>query len=102
MSALDGIGCGDHSCVVRRPRGMGTNGGCRCLPRELHPDDAVRLRKAFHALRAHIEAEPARIAAAVEREREECAHVCELTAVTAPRGATMTAEACADAIRARV
>ena len=23
-------GCGDHSCVVARPRGMGTNGGCRC------------------------------------------------------------------------
>lgn len=23
-------GCGDNSCVVERPRGMATNGGCRC------------------------------------------------------------------------
>lgn len=23
-------GCGDNSCIVRPPRGMATNGGCRC------------------------------------------------------------------------
>ena len=23
-------GCMDHSCVVKKPTGMGTNGGCRC------------------------------------------------------------------------
>lgn len=23
-------GCGDHSCMIRRPEGMGTNGSCRC------------------------------------------------------------------------
>jgi hypothetical protein len=28
-------GCGDHSCVVARPKGMGTNGGCRCEPTTL-------------------------------------------------------------------
>lgn len=28
-------GCGDNSCVVRTPRGMATNGGCRCDEREL-------------------------------------------------------------------
>jgi hypothetical protein len=28
-------GCGDHSCVVVRPTGMATNGGCRCQEREL-------------------------------------------------------------------
>jgi hypothetical protein len=28
-------GCGDHSCVVRSPSGMGTNGGCGCSDREL-------------------------------------------------------------------
>jgi hypothetical protein len=25
-------GCGDHSCLVRKTHGMGTNGGCRCIP----------------------------------------------------------------------
>lgn len=25
-------GCGDHSCLVLKPKGMGTNGGCRCIP----------------------------------------------------------------------
>ena len=23
-------GCNDHSCVVQKPRGRGTNSGCRC------------------------------------------------------------------------
>lgn len=27
------FGCGDNSCLVRKPRGMATNGGCRCLER---------------------------------------------------------------------
>ena len=29
---LDAIeGCGDNSCLIAPPNGMGTNGGCRCL-----------------------------------------------------------------------
>ena len=28
-------GCGDNSCVVAKPGGMGTNGGCCCEAREL-------------------------------------------------------------------
>lgn len=24
-------GCGDHGCVIEKPVGMGTNGGCRCV-----------------------------------------------------------------------
>jgi hypothetical protein len=28
-------GCGDHSCAVAKPRGMGTNGHCRCDERTL-------------------------------------------------------------------
>jgi len=23
-------GCGDHGCLIKKPTGMGTNGGCRC------------------------------------------------------------------------
>ncbi|MBY6277263.1 hypothetical protein [Symbiobacterium thermophilum] len=26
-------GCGDHSCMVNKPFGMATNGGCRCVER---------------------------------------------------------------------
>ena len=26
----DGPACTDHGCVIRKPKGMGTNGGCRC------------------------------------------------------------------------
>jgi hypothetical protein len=32
---LQGVGCGDNSCLVERPRGMATNGGCHCEPRAL-------------------------------------------------------------------
>lgn len=28
-------GCGDGSCQVQTPRGMHTNGGCRCHPRDV-------------------------------------------------------------------
>jgi len=24
-------GCGDNSCVIHKPTGMATNGGCQCL-----------------------------------------------------------------------
>lgn len=34
-SSLEGVGCGDNSCLVEQPRGMATNGGCRCEPRAL-------------------------------------------------------------------
>lgn len=37
------VGCGDHSCIVAPPKGMGTNGGCRCDHRDL--------RRAVMALR---------------------------------------------------
>ena len=29
------LGCGDSSCIVARPTGMHTNGGCRCEPFKL-------------------------------------------------------------------
>jgi hypothetical protein len=39
-------GCGDNSCVVAKPRGMATNGGCRC--------DERKLRRAVQLLRAAL------------------------------------------------
>lgn len=33
-------GCGDTSCLIQKPSGMATNGGCRC--------DAKRYRRAIH------------------------------------------------------
>lgn len=33
--SLQGRGCGDNSCLIEKPRGMATNGGCRCEPRAL-------------------------------------------------------------------
>ena len=46
MNRPEPFGCSDHNCIFR-PResgGMGTNGGCRCLPTHLLPDDRVRLK----------------------------------------------------------
>ena len=34
-------GCGDHSCLVEQPKGMATNGGCRCR--------STKVRRAFAA-----------------------------------------------------
>ena len=32
------FGCGNHTCCIRRPVGMGTNGICHCTPREIARD----------------------------------------------------------------
>ena len=40
--------CGDGGCVLLVPGvpvGMHTNGGCRCIPLKMTPDERVRLRK---------------------------------------------------------
>jgi hypothetical protein len=40
------LGCGDHGCCVARPKGMGTNGGCRCLGNpHLTPDQRTKIRR---------------------------------------------------------
>ena len=44
MSRGEYLGCGANGCVVERPRGPGTNGGCKCLL-DLRPDRRVRVRK---------------------------------------------------------
>lgn len=53
-------GCGDNSCIVERPRGMATNGGCCC---------------ARGTLRRALRRERERTAAAVKSEREACAKI---------------------------
>ena len=43
------VGCGDSSCMFKRPSGMCTNGGCRCMK---SPDthELAECRRAFAAL----------------------------------------------------
>ncbi|MEQ9418118.1 MAG: hypothetical protein RJQ08_11300 [Salinisphaeraceae bacterium] len=36
-------GCRDNSCVIEKPTGMATNGGCRCRPWQLRAE-IVRLQ----------------------------------------------------------
>lgn len=58
------VGCGDNSCIVAKPTGMATNGGCRC--------DEQRLKRAVMALRQMVISEGDRRA---EDMRERCAAV---------------------------
>lgn len=54
-------GCGDHSCLVNPPKGMGTNGGCRCDEQALRRMVSWQKRE-IAKLRAEIE----------ERDRRGC------------------------------
>jgi len=48
MSRIDDFkGCCDNGCVIKRPKGMGTNAKCRC------PD--YKLRAFIHALKTEID-----------------------------------------------
>lgn len=59
---MDAIrGCGDSGCVVKKPAGMGTNAGCRCLM-GLAPDKHVAVRTAL-AHRRELEAEVVKLRA---------------------------------------
>jgi hypothetical protein len=53
-------GCGDSSCIVKRPVGMCTNGGCRCFSdlRYSKPDGMhkfILVQKLINASRQLIE-----------------------------------------------
>ncbi len=48
-----GEGCGDNSCIFERPRGMATNGGCRCVERR--PGVRHALAKLYKATKAAVE-----------------------------------------------
>jgi hypothetical protein len=36
-------GCGDNSCLVFKPQGMGTNGGCRCYSDPRKASKAIQI-----------------------------------------------------------
>ena len=49
------LGCGDHSCMFDKPRGQGTNGGCRCLHSMTDRRANLRVRRAVAGLRARVQ-----------------------------------------------
>lgn len=44
-------GCGDNSCVVHKPHGMATNGGCQCL-KALSFEERRAFLRALNTIRA--------------------------------------------------
>lgn len=55
-AAMDRIGsCGDGGCLVERPVGMHTNGGCRCWTNKM---TAQRVMAAAQRLRSALNPEP--------------------------------------------
>lgn len=50
---IDDNGCGDNSCLVKKPTGMGTNGGCRCT-QHVKPEDKIPVKRGIeiHRLKA--------------------------------------------------
>jgi len=48
------LGCGNHSCILEKTKGLGTNGGCSCL-RDLRFKQRIRVEKLLKRLREEIE-----------------------------------------------
>lgn len=42
-----GLGCGDNSCLIQRPKGQATNGGCRCFDNITDRNERLKLKRAF-------------------------------------------------------
>lgn len=51
---LAALACGDGGCVIQRPRGMHTNGGCHCLA-TLEPYERARITKALWRYRQIVD-----------------------------------------------
>jgi hypothetical protein len=50
--------CSDHGCVIAKRTGMGTNGGCHCVPsigRKMFPEDRRRILEALAWYRQQVE-----------------------------------------------
>lgn len=52
----DERGCGGAGCILAREAGGLAVGVCRCLPRELHPEDRMRLAREITAQRDELRA----------------------------------------------
>ena len=58
MSTQNPHRCFDGACVLLVPgttRGMGTNGGCRCMPLKTTPNERVKLRAGVRWLAEEVE-----------------------------------------------
>lgn len=40
-------GCGDHNCLIRPAKGAGTNGGCRCVNKNMSNEQILNTKKAL-------------------------------------------------------
>lgn len=49
-------GCSDGNCVIRRPVGQHTNGGCQCLKMLRYPEGQTEFRDQMALVRAVVEA----------------------------------------------
>ena len=48
---LSDEGCGDSACLVKKPKGMATNGGCRCIRADTPLSDALKIKRELDRLR---------------------------------------------------
>lgn len=47
-------GCSDHGCIIEKPKGMGTNGGCRHVKELMHTEDGRAVYQKFREQTAEI------------------------------------------------
>jgi len=70
-------GCMDGACIIQRPKGMHTNGGCKCLS-ELHIRFRPRIRAGIMRLREQRNVLRGRLLSIVEnlglRQCKRCGH----------------------------
>jgi hypothetical protein len=48
------VGCGDSSCIWGAPRGMATNGGCRCIDHQTEPRELRRQARMLAELARYL------------------------------------------------
>jgi hypothetical protein len=52
---LAALACGDGGCIIQRPQGQHTNGGCHCLDAIRDPYARMKVFKALHRYRQIVD-----------------------------------------------
>ena len=67
------ITCGNHGCILDQP-GVGANGGCKCISKNMTTEEIIRLKKYIYRERDKVKDLEERLKIAVEAHKKIAEH----------------------------
>lgn len=90
---LELTGCSDHNCIIAKPKGMGTNGGCQCAKELRRSDVGFKVLRKMAWLESKLAAKEAEVEVEALREAAQ-AVVASMRVCDFPSGKHYCVETC--------